>query len=291
MKLNLLKINFLYVYLIAVVFSAAAAAQTYALADGGTAQKRFNAVEREKRLFKSLGIKSFSCYEYEVGLGQCRRAAKLLHSSHYDDGANIKYTIHYDDKGRSAIKDTYYYDGAGNKIAKIIKNARGAAQSKWLYKYDGSNKIIRMTLFGETNEILGRWTFKYDKDLNPVEIIESDGDDDIFNRSVSVYAKNKIFETNYNSENAVDNKRTYTLDGGGKKIEAVLYDQAGVEKIKTYFSYDTAENLIENAAYYPDGGMSFKFTHKYDSENMLIEKTSFDKSGNPDKIYIYTYEK
>lgn len=271
--------------------SAPASAASGPAGGGASKKSRYNAEEREKKIFRSCSIAGSSCYEYEVALGERLSAPRLLFTNRYDERANLTLTLHYDEKDALVRKDHYIYDASGNRLAKIAKTPCGSVISKWIYKCDGASRVVRMTLFGASNEMRGSWSIKYDDDGRPVEIIELDGDGALFNRSSSVYSGDKIFETNYDDDGEIGGKRVYTLDARGKKTAAVFYDGAGAEKTRTLYTYDTAENIIENSAYHAGGGLSFKVVHKYDYENKLIEKTSYGADGKPEKIYRFVYDR
>lgn len=246
---------------------------------------------RERALLKKNDIAASECYQYEVNLKGERKNCYKISEQFYDENGNTTVSMSFDKNSNTISKEIYRYDSNENKISKKVFNRSGDITSKWIYKYDRAGNILEMTLFDSDNDMCGRWKFNYASEGKLNGLIEYNCDGEVFNKSVIINSKDISREINYSNEGNIVNKRTTFFNEKGLKKSIILYDNHNEINLRTFYKYDSNENLEQNAAYGFNGEIFFKFINRYNEENMLAEKTVYSRDNRPEKIEIYVYKK
>jgi hypothetical protein len=164
-------------------------------------------------------------------------------------GENITYK--YDPKGNriesidSLIKYTYkkYYDGKNKLIRAVGYDNYSVLDETQVYNYNIPEQSLTVNYFNPQNVLYRKLFYKYDKDENPLERIDYDKGDIVFNKTISKYNKNNdIIEDNVVGAWTSIFQYDYNLNNNWVKRTKTIYFKNPV--------FETYEIVEREIAYY-----------------------------------------
>lgn len=149
-----------------------------------------------------------------------------------------------DAKGQTLETVQFTYDGSGKLIRESFVDSKGQPAGKAEYKRNG-DQLTEELRFDRTGTLLSRTVFKYkDKDLIAMEV--------------------------YNSQNALELRRTYTIQGGritgGDEISDGVTDHFVMK-------YNDVARLLEALVFVQQDGHPFgHIAYRYDAQKRITER-------------------
>lgn len=118
---------------------------------------------------------------------------------------------------------------------------------------------------------------------------EEDQDEFLFSEIKYDIKGNIIEETNYTSENRLEEKRTYKYDDNGKLIEETVLHAAEDFEEKRKIIRDEKGHSVEEIKEYPDGTIE-RTLIKRDNNSNIIEIIVLDEDGAQESRQVFKYD-
>ncbi|MES2702640.1 MAG: hypothetical protein V4649_08380 [Bacteroidota bacterium] len=179
-----------------------------------------------------------------------REKLETRHTYRYNDQNQCNMESEYNADNRLAWKETFKYDGKGNKTEVLDFKGNGSFDARYTYKYNDIGKPVEEHEYQTEDENKYKKILtKYDNDGNVVEIVQ------------------------YNENGKLD--YIGKLDKYGNHLADVQYGPDGTikQRITAEYKFDDMENETEEILVYLDGSKTVtKSSYEYDKNGNWTKK-------------------
>lgn len=190
-------------------------------------------------------------------------------------------------------RTVFVYDGAGNPIRSIRRNADGVCAVSEM-EYDSRGQVVHQTDFRHIDG--DEWAvtdilMEYDEAGRMTRKTVYDG-------STALSFADGEYRPEASVEFAFDSDTLYEYDEAGQPVRETRLTQQGDVKDSYEVSpqadpeeceYDGAGRVIRRTVYNSHGDINFVETFVYDEYGNLIRKDTYDQDGDHENYFVYTY--
>jgi hypothetical protein len=242
--------------------------------------------EKERNWIRSNQIKSKEQWDYRYVNGEPTRKGFLSSKMTFDKEGRVTEITNYLNNGQVINVSSYSFDPRGNQTEYIKYTGNKSKLSfRQTYTYDGNGNKITETGFNGAEAYKNTYTYNPQGKLTEINYFLEDKLDET--RQFR-YQGNEVEVQVIDNQGALKFKIRNKVDAKGNILETVKTDKTGTTVGKTIYSYNDNSLLLKEESF-NKGVVEERLFYVYDSGNNLIEIWLEKAAGEKYLRNTYTY--
>ena len=196
----------------------------------------------------------------------------------------------YVDGGELESRVVISYDRAGNDVEHVATNRVGRTTFVQQRLYDDNNQCVEVVYSDGDDQVRSRVTTTYDAEGRKLSVVTYEGRNAMKSRVEYAYVDGEVLCTTYDESGAFVSKTGERRDDEDRIVVATNYDSEGAVIVRSVTSYDAAGRIAEHSTINGVDELVSLKSYEYDENGCLVKFTEDDKQTPSLTVILYTYD-